>query len=122
MTRAMIRLREIECCEPVREPGVLTLDERQRLIGMFKALGDGTRLEIFRLIAAQVEPICACEIVERFEVSQPTVAHHTKVLREAGLITAEKRGIWAYYAVDRAGIAALGSAIAGFVPELDVVR
>ena len=114
MARAMIRLREIECCEPVREPGVLTLNERQRLIGVFKALGDGTRLEIFRLIAAQVEPICACEIVDRFAVTQPTVAHHTKVLREAGLIRVSRRGIWAYYEVDPADAEAL-EAITGTI-------
>jgi ArsR family transcriptional regulator len=55
--------------------------------------------------------------VERFEVTQPTVAHHTRALREAGLITASKRGIWAYYEVDRAGLEALGSAVSAFVPD-----
>jgi ArsR family transcriptional regulator len=99
----------------------MRVEEHDRLIAIFKALGDRTRLEIFRLIAAQREPICACEIVERFDVSQPTVAHHTKALREAGLITASKRGIWAYYEVDRAGLESLGSAVQAFVPEYDLV-
>jgi ArsR family transcriptional regulator len=98
----------------------MTAEEHDRLIAMFKALGDRTRLEIFRLIAAQREPICACEIVERFEVTQPTVAHHTRALREAGLITATKRGIWAYYEVDRARVATLGSAVQAFVPEYEL--
>ena len=95
----------------------MTVADHERLIAMFKALGDRTRLEIFRLIAAQVQPICACEIVDRFDVSQPTVAHHTKTLREAGLIKSTKRGIWAYYEPDREGLAALGSAVDAFLPD-----
>ena len=76
----------------------------------FKALGDGTRLSILRLIAAQPEAICACDIVDRFDVSQPTIAHHLKVLRQAGLITVSRRGIWAYYALDPQGAELLESA------------
>jgi ArsR family transcriptional regulator len=91
------------CCREVREPAVLPEPDRERLLATFKALADGTRLDVFRLIAAQAEPICACDVVDRFDVSQPTIAHHLKVLRQAGLITSTKRGIWAYYAVDPAG-------------------
>ena len=91
------------CCREVREPAMLSEIDRDRLLAMFKALADGTRLDVFRLIAAQAEPICACDVVDRFDVSQPTIAHHLKVLRQAGLITSTKRGIWAYYAVDPEG-------------------
>lgn len=87
--------------------------ERDRTLRVFKALSDGTRYDIFRLIAAQNEPICACDIVDRFDVSQPTIAHHLKVLRTAGLISVSRRGVWAYYAVDPAGLAALRSATVG---------
>ncbi len=73
------------------------------MLSVFKALADGTRLDIFRLIAAQEAPICACDIVDRFDVSQPTIAHHLKVLRTAGLITVSRRGVWAYYGVDPRG-------------------
>jgi ArsR family transcriptional regulator len=76
-------------------------------VGVFRALGDPTRLEIFRLIAAQADPICVCDIVGRFEVSQPTISHHLKVLREAGLVTVSRRGIWAYYAPNPQGLALL---------------
>jgi ArsR family transcriptional regulator len=118
MATKMLRLRPVEmCCDPLVEPVPMSVLEHERLIAMFKALGDKTRLEIFRLIAAQSQPICACEIVDRFDVSQPTVAHHTKALREAGLIRASKIGIWAYYEPDREGLAALGSAVEAFLPE-----
>lgn len=91
------------CCRDVREPVTMPEPDRERLLATFKALADGTRLDVFRLIAAQREPICACDVVDRFDVSQPTIAHHLKVLRQAGLITSTRRGIWAYYAVDPAG-------------------
>lgn len=95
------------CCRNVNEPSVLEGDTRGQLLGVFKALADGTRLDVFRLIAAQDEPICACDIVDRFDVSQPTIAHHLKVLRQAGLISVSRRGVWAYYAVAPGGIEAL---------------
>lgn len=123
MATNIIRLRPIDlCCEPVVEPVPMAADDRDRLIAIFKALGDKTRLDIFRLIAAQHEPICACEIVDRFNVSQPTIAHHTKTLREAGLITTSKSGIWAYYEVDREGLRALGSSVEAFLPNQLSIR
>ena len=114
MNDRTIRMRPIDCCSEVVEPARLAGDDQVRLLGAFKALADGTRLEIFRLIAAQSAPICACDIVARFDVSQPTIAHHTKILREAGLITSTKVGIWAYYQVDPRG-ADLLEAVAGQV-------
>ena len=82
----------------------------------FRALGDPTRLEIFRLIAAQEAPVCACDVVDRFAVSQPTISHHLKVLREAGLITVSRRGVWAYYAADPRGLALLREALIDLAP------
>lgn len=90
-------------------------EDTTRILAMFKALADGTRFEIFRLIAAQDAPICACDIVDRFSVSQPTIAHHLKVLREAGLVTSTRQGVWAYYDVDPAGLEVLGSVTTGLV-------
>ena len=84
---------------------------------MFKALADPTRLDVFRLIAAQEAPLCACDVVDRFAVSQPTISHHLKVLREAGLITVSRRGIWAYYAADPRGLARLRELVDALVPE-----
>jgi len=90
----------------------------ERLVAIFKALGDSTRLDVFRLIAAQPEPLCVCDVVDQFNVSQPTISHHLKVLREAGLITVSRRGVWAYYAADPQGLETVRSAIEGFAPEL----
>lgn len=97
------------CCVSGIAPDAMPSEVRDRTLGVFKALADGTRLDVFRLIAGQDEPICACDIVDRFDVSQPTIAHHLKVLREAGLVTVSRRGVWAWYAVDPVGIEVLGS-------------
>jgi ArsR family transcriptional regulator len=102
-----IKLRPVDCCAaPVALPP-LPDAERGRLVVLFRALGDATRLEVFRLIAAQPSPICVCDIADRFDVSQPTISHHLKVLREAGLVTVSRQGIWAYYAAHPGGIALL---------------
>lgn len=77
-----------------------------------KALADPTRLEILRLVAAQPGPVCVCDIVDRFDLAQPTISHHLKVLREAGWLAASKAGIWAFYALDPAGPAALAETAA----------
>jgi ArsR family transcriptional regulator len=84
---------------------------RSSAVDVFKALGDATRFEIFRFVAAQHAPICACDVVDRFQVSQPTISHHMKVLSEAGLITVSRRGVWAYYAVDPQGLRQIDSVI-----------
>lgn len=97
------------CCSGPLAPAGMPEASRTRLLAIFKALGDGTRLDVFRLIAAQEGEICACDIVDRFDVSQPTIAHHLKVLRNAGLITVSRRGVWAYYAVDAEGMEMLGT-------------
>lgn len=102
------------CCRDVREPDAMSDASRDAVLGALKALADGTRFEVFRLIAAQQDEICACDIVDRFSVSQPTIAHHLKVLREAGLITSTKRGIWAYYALTTEGASLLQN-LAGIV-------
>jgi ArsR family transcriptional regulator len=73
-------------------------------------------MEVFRLIAAQTDPICVCDIVDRFNVSQPTISHHLKALRDAGLVKVSRRGVWAFYAVDPAGLAILRHAPAELVP------
>lgn len=110
MSTKTLRLRPIDCCDPIAEPAPLAQTDQERYLAAFKALGDGTRLSILRLIAAQPDAICACDIVDRFDVSQPTIAHHLKVLRQAGLITVSRQGIWAYYALDPQGVELLESA------------
>lgn len=108
------------CCTPPIAVDTMPIDVAERSLRMFKALGDETRYAIFRLIVAQDEPICACDVVDRFDVSQPTIAHHLKVLRQAGLITVSRRGVWAYYAPDADGIRALERLTRGFADLLAV--
>ena len=102
-----IKLRPADCCAPPLATDPLPDRERTELVSVFHALGDPTRLEIFRLIAAQHDPICVCDITDRFDVTQPTISHHLKVLREAGLVTVSRRGIWAYYTVAGEGLTVL---------------
>ena len=111
------RARPDNCCETPVPPTPIRPTERERLVGMFKALADPTRLDIFRLVAAQDAPLCACDIVERFAVSQPTVSHHMKVLRDAGLVVVSRRGVWAYYAADPDGLASLRGSLDALTPS-----
>ena len=104
MTTKAIKLRPIDCCTTPVEAPPLSEAERQQVVATLRALGDPTRLEVFRLIAAQAEPICVCDVTDRFDVSQPTISHHLKVLRDAGLVTVSRRGVWAYYATDPEGL------------------
>ena len=106
-----IKLRPPDCCEPPTTAEPLPESERAELVAIFHALGDPTRLEIFRLIASQPTPICVCDITARFDVTQPTISHHLKVLREARLVTVSRRGIWAYYAATEVGLTTLSSVL-----------
>jgi len=90
-------LAEGECCAPlVREP--ISAEQAPRLAALFKALADPVRLRLLSMIAShEGGEICVCDLTDEFEVSQPTVSHHLRVLREAGLVQADRRGVWAYY-------------------------
>jgi ArsR family transcriptional regulator len=102
------RRRPPDCCEVPIEYAPLSPEERHDAVALFKALGDGTRLEIFRLIASQPAPVCVCDITDRFSFSQPTISHHLRILREAGLVDVSRRGNWAYYAADSHALRLLG--------------
>ena len=96
-----------DCCAPIRRAPIDQADA-QVLADAFKALGDPVRLQLLNLIAtAENGEVCACDLVEPVGRSQPTVSHHLKVLREAGLVTADKRGTWVWYAVVPAQLDAL---------------
>lgn len=81
--------------------------EADRVAAMFKALGDPVRLRLTALIAAQDE-ICVCHLTPHFALSGPTISHHLKQLREAGLIDSERRGTWIYYRIRPDALHALG--------------
>lgn len=87
------------CCTPIRRDA-LDESEALELADAFKALGDPVRLRLLNLIATgERGEACVCDLTDSVERSQPTVSHHLKVLREAGLVTMTKRGTWAWYAV-----------------------
>ena len=78
--------------EPIGETAAAGLAQ------VFKALGDPVRLRLVSLIGAhQGGEVCVCDLTTAFELTQPTISHHLKVLREAGIITSERRGTWVYY-------------------------
>lgn len=85
----------------------LSARKRDRLTGMLKALSDPTRLEIMRMIAAQPGSVCACDVVDRFDLSQPTISHHLKVLQTSGLLVGTREGLWMFYRSNPDGVAAL---------------
>lgn len=99
------------CCSPLTG-GVLDLDSAERLARTFKALGDPTRVRLLSLIAAGAGgEACICDLTAPVGLSQPTVSHHMKLLTDAGLVTREQRGKWAYYTVVQATLAALSQAL-----------
>jgi ArsR family transcriptional regulator len=86
------------CCEPVVYPDV---DRAQaaRMAELAKALGDPIRLQLVDVLRKHAGQVCVCELVPLFDISQPTLSHHLKKLRDAGIVASEKRGLWAYYYV-----------------------
>ncbi|HEY8338679.1 MAG TPA: metalloregulator ArsR/SmtB family transcription factor [Egibacteraceae bacterium] len=90
----------VACCAPLRAPA-LTAEEAAATAALFKALADPHRVRIVNLLAAAGEAVCVCDLVEHLGISQPTVSHHLRKLVDAGLLTREQRGTWAYYALDR---------------------
>ena len=84
------------CCEPVVYPDV-ERDEAIRMAEVAKALGDPVRVQLVDVLRKHAGKVCVCELVPLFDLSQPTVSHHLKVLVDAGLLTRDKRGVWAYY-------------------------
>jgi ArsR family transcriptional regulator, arsenate/arsenite/antimonite-responsive transcriptional repressor len=98
------------CCGPAVDAAAgLLPEEAAGYVPVLKALADPHRLRMLSLIAAQPagEPLCVCEIEGEFGLSQPTISHHLKVLREAGLVTVTKRGLWHHYAPRPEGLSAL---------------
>ena len=86
------------CCEPVVYPDV-ERDEAVRMASVAKALADPVRVQLVDVLRKHAGKVCVCELVPLFDLSQPTVSHHLKVLREAGIVGSERQGLWAYYYV-----------------------
>jgi ArsR family transcriptional regulator, arsenate/arsenite/antimonite-responsive transcriptional repressor len=86
------------CCVPVVYPDV-EREQAERMAAIAKALADPVRLQLVDVLRKHAGKVCVCELVPLFDLSQPTVSHHLKVLRDAGLVDSERRGLWAYYYV-----------------------
>jgi ArsR family transcriptional regulator len=87
------------CCEPVVYPEV-ERQEAVRMATIAKALGDPVRLTLVDVLRKYAGKVCVCELLPLFDLSQPTLSHHLKKLRDAGIVDSERRGLWAYYYVE----------------------
>jgi ArsR family transcriptional regulator len=99
------------CCPPLLD-GALAEEDAEALADAFKALADPARLRLVSIIASAPEGRCACDLVAPVGRSQPTVSHHLRVLREAGLVESERRGQWIWYRVVPERLEALRTALA----------
>jgi ArsR family transcriptional regulator len=86
------------CCEPIVYPDV-ERQQAEQLAQVAKALGDPVRLQLVDVLRKHAGKVCVCELVPLFDLAQPTVSHHLKVLRQAGIVGSERQGLWAYYYV-----------------------
>jgi ArsR family transcriptional regulator len=93
----------------------LTEDDAVGQARLLKALADPTRLRILSLLSRHEGEVCVFEIVESFTLEQPTISHHLRILRDAGLVDCRKRGLWAYYYVRREALSRAGEVINGLV-------
>ena len=93
-------------CDPTLELRVQT-EEAEMFATLFKALSHPVRVQMLDLISQGEGQTCACDIERHFELTQPTISHHLKVLRDAGLITSESHGVWVHHRVNPAKVTAL---------------
>ena len=110
-TLTLTPVQTVACCSPLsREP--LTQTEADRIAPLLKALADPARLRLLSLIAShEGGEACVCDLNEAFDLSQPTISHHLKVLHDVGLIEREKRGVWVYYRAHGEAMSALADLI-----------
>ena len=108
-TLALTPIETVACCSPLTsEP--LTADQAERVAPLLKALADPVRLRLMSLIASHADgEACVCDLNDAFELSQPTISHHLKVLHEVGLLDRSKRGVWVYYRTRPEALEAMAS-------------
>ena len=101
----------VACCPPLtREP--MTERQAERIAPLLKALADPVRLRLMSLIASHAGgETCVCELLDEFDLSQPTISHHLKVLHDCGLLERDKRGVWVYYRARTDALTGLGALI-----------
>src|SRR3954452_23401906 len=113
---ALLELTPVEtlaCCSPLtKEP--LRAEQAERVAPLLRALADPVRLRLLSLVASHADgEACQCDLNDAFDLSQPTISHHLKVLHESGLLERTKRGVWAYYRVAPRALTDLGTLIGG---------
>jgi ArsR family transcriptional regulator, arsenate/arsenite/antimonite-responsive transcriptional repressor len=102
----------LACCPPLSAQA-LTQDQAEQIAPLLKALADPVRLRLMSLVAsASGGEACVCDLNDAFDLTQPTISHHLKVLHDAGLLDREKRGVWAYYRVKPEALASIGALVA----------
>jgi len=111
MSKSLLELTPVEtvaCCAPLTgEP--MSQVQAELIAPLLKALADPVRLRLMSLVASHDGgEACVCDLNDAFELSQPTISHHLKVLHEAGLLDREKRGVWVYYRARPAALKTLG--------------
>ncbi|MFL6003148.1 MAG: metalloregulator ArsR/SmtB family transcription factor [Nocardioides sp.] len=103
----------VACCSPLTsEP--ITLEQAEQIAPLVKALADPVRLRLLSLIASHAgQEACVCDLNDAFELSQPTISHHLKLLHGSGLLEREKRGVWVYYRVNQGALGDLSALLGG---------
>jgi ArsR family transcriptional regulator len=104
------------CCDPTARPS-RSLSEARRVASDFELLANPIRLQLLDMLARHEGRVCVCDLEASVPVKQPTVSHHLRLLREAGLIESEKVGQWVYYHVHRPALAAMRSRLADTLTE-----
>lgn len=101
------RVQSVACCTPIAAEAI-SQDDAECVAPLLKALADPVRLRLLSLVmAGEGGEACVCDLLPAFELSQPTISHHLKVLHEAGLLDREKRGVWVWYRARPEAVGAL---------------
>ena len=99
------------CCSPLTSQP-LTMEQAAQIAPLLKALADPVRLRLLSLVASHEDgEACICELNDAFDLSQPTISHHMKVLHDTGLVSRDKRGVWVYYQIRPQALASLSALI-----------
>jgi ArsR family transcriptional regulator len=106
-------IQTVACCSPlVQEP--LSGEQAERIAPLLKAIADPVRLRLLSLVASCAgQEACVCDLNDAFDLSQPTISHHLKVLHQVGLLDRDKRGVWVYYRAKQGALADLATLLSG---------
>ena len=114
----MTPLETVACCSPLLQQP-LSMAQAERVAPLLKALADPVRLRLLSLVASHADgEACVCDLADAFDLSQPTISHHLKVLHDLDLLARSKRGVWVYYRINADALRDLGALI-GALPAGD---